>query len=132
MRSCLQSTIDCRQPVKIATYLVVGIPQLSVASSMLRRAGAWLVQSGIQEPGGGVARYYRSDAGRNLLISTEITGYAVSAFTYLARVSSDSRYLDAAGRAARFLYRSAWNPDLAIFPFEYSANCSAPDPLAYF
>jgi hypothetical protein len=69
------------------------------------------LQSGIQEPNGGVARYYRVDAGRNAPISNEITGYAASAFAY----SGD---LDAAVAAARFLTDHAWDASAHTFPFE--------------
>lgn len=93
----------------------------------LERAGAWFLQSGIQEPSGGVARYYLADAEQNLPISTEITGYAISALVYLYSLTQDERYLDAATLAARFLTRSAWDSRLRIFPFE----CSGPS-LAYF
>jgi len=47
------------------------------------RAGEWFLRSGIQTPDGGVARYYRSDLGRNHAVSTEITGYAASALVFL-------------------------------------------------
>ena len=48
-------------------------------ADFLDRAGLWLLQSGIQEAGGGVARYYLADKRENRAVSTEITGYAVSA-----------------------------------------------------
>ena len=74
-----------------------------------------------------MARYYLADARENRAVSTEITGYAVSAFTYLHALTGDGRYLDAAIRAARFLTEIAWDPALRIFPFECSEK-----PLAYF
>ena len=52
-------------------------------SPQLARTGEWFLRSGIQESNGGVARYYRTDVRRNLPVSTEITGYAASAFVYL-------------------------------------------------
>jgi hypothetical protein len=67
------------------------------------------VCSGIQEPSGGVARYYRADLSRNHAISTEITGYAVSAFLFFEQP-------ERAAAAARFLVRDAWNGD--SMPFE--------------
>ena len=85
---------------------------------MLANAGRWFLQSGIQEPSGGVARYHRADFARNAAISTEITGYAVSAFVFLHARTGEAAYLDAATRAARFLTREAWRADIAIFPFE--------------
>ncbi len=94
---------------------------------MLERAGAWFLESGIQEPSGGVARFYRSDLGQNARVSTEITGYAVSFFVYLFQRSGNPAYQEAALRSARFLTRSAWDPTLGMFPFEHS-----PERLAYF
>jgi hypothetical protein len=64
-----------------------------------------------------VARYYLVDTHRNLPASTEITGYAVSAFVYLHSVTHDARYLDRAISAARFLTR-AWDPASQTMPFE--------------
>ena len=100
--------------------------------AILRQGGAWFLRSGIQEPGGGVARYYRSDTGKNARVSTEITGYAVSALLYLAERMADEACRDAGLRAARFLTRTAWNPSLATFPYEHSDNCDRPKPLTYF
>ena len=99
---------------------------------MLDRAGAWFLYSGIQEPSGGVARYYRSDQEKNARVSTEITGYAVSALLYLHERTGAQPYYDAALRAARFLTRSAWDARLGTFPFEHSDNGTRPPALAYF
>jgi hypothetical protein len=101
-------------------------------SSRLELAGRWFLQSGIQEPLGGVARYYRSDLSSNARISTEITGYAASALAFLHSRTGDPRYLEQAARAGRFLTRVAWNSLLRAIPFEVSA---AGDPTyghAYF
>ncbi|HTP34014.1 MAG TPA: hypothetical protein VMJ75_17665 [Candidatus Acidoferrales bacterium] len=87
-------------------------------SPQLSHTGEWFLGSGIQQPNGGVARYYHTDRQRNAPISTEITGYAVSALVYMHSLSHDQRYLDAAARAARFLARVAWNPAMAAMPFE--------------
>lgn len=105
---------------------------LKDTTGVLERAGRWVLQSGIQEPSGGVARYYRSDHGKNAQVSTEITGYAVSFLLYLHEVTGSAEYLDAAVRAARFLVRSAWNAHLDLFPFEHSSNGTAPQALSYF
>ncbi|PWU05894.1 MAG: hypothetical protein C5B51_13490 [Terriglobia bacterium] len=83
---------------------------------VLSRAGQWFLQSGIQEKSGGVARYYRSDLLRNHAVSTEITGYTVSALLYLHSATHDARYLERAVAAARFLSRYAW--DGRFMPFE--------------
>ena len=85
------------------------------------------MNSGIQEPSGGVARYYLADARKNRAVSTEITGYAVSTFTCLFRSTGREQYLDAAKRAASFLTLTAWNERLGLFPFECPDSA-----LAYF
>jgi len=98
----------------------------------LERAASWFVKSGIQESSGGVARYYRADSHANAIVSTEITGYTVSALIYLYRKSGDSGLLQAAERSGRFLTEIAWDNSLHIFPFEYSSNGVRPQPLAFF
>jgi hypothetical protein len=91
----------------------------------LVRAGSWLLGSGIQEPNGGVARFYRADLGRNLAISTEITGYTTSALAYLYSATGDLNYLDRAVRTASFLAKEAWDEGLGNFPFEYGPGAEA-------
>ncbi len=85
------------------------------------RAVAWFQRSGIQESSGGVARYHLLAEGRNLPLSTEITGYAVSALVW----GGDQ---DGAFRAADWLVRGAWRPDLQAMPFEVAD----PLPPTYF
>ena len=99
---------------------------------LLTGAGRWFLDSGIQESSGGVARYYRCDLGKNARVSTEITGYAVSALLFSHLRTGQAEYLDSALRAARFLTRIAWDPRVGAFPFEYSANGDRPPALAYF
>jgi hypothetical protein len=82
------------------------------------RAGEWLLHSGIQAPNGGVARYYRSDLGQNLPLSTEITGYAISGLLYLYEQDGDPACQRAAVAAGRFLIDQAWDADSKTFPFE--------------
>ena len=82
---------------------------------MVARACAWLVRSGIQEPAGGVARYYRTDLARNHPISTEITGYAVSAFLFFEQPAH-------ALAAAHFLARQAWNGHSMPFEMTHGPN----------
>jgi hypothetical protein len=93
---------------------LAAVPQPSFQS----QTGCWFLQSGIQEPNGGVARYYRSDAGATAPVSTEITGYAASALVYLHSLTGEQSYLDAAVRAARFLTHDAWDAASGTFPFE--------------
>jgi hypothetical protein len=87
-------------------------------SPQFLRAGEWFLRSGIQFPNGGVARYYRVDLERNNPVSTEITGYAASAFVYLHSVTGDPQYLERAVVAARFLTRTAWDASAGVMPFE--------------
>lgn len=88
--------------------------------NFLDRAGGWFLDSGIQEPEGGVARYRRTDTGSSLPISNEITGYSVSALTWLHARNPRAGYLERALAAARFLTRRAWSAGLLAFPFEYA------------
>ena len=91
----------------------------------LEDTGRWFLRSGIRDANGGVARYYRSDLGQNVLVSTEITGYTVSTFSYLYAVTGKAQYREAALESARFLM-NAWDPASRTFPFEIGSN------LAYF
>jgi hypothetical protein len=96
-------------------------------SSQVRRAGQWLAHSGIQLPDGGVARYFRADLQRNMGVSTEITGYALSSFVFLYTATEDEEYLSHARAAARFLIDTAWEPRNRVMPFELD-----PAEFAYF
>jgi hypothetical protein len=100
--------------------------------SSLELAGRWLLESGIQEPGGGLARYYRSDLSSNAPISTEITGYAASAHVFLHWRTGNPRYLEQARRAGIFLTRQAWDSLLGAIPFEAPASGGTADGQAYF
>lgn len=91
----------------------------------LARAGRWFLESGIQEPSGGVARFYRSEIQKNRAVSTEITGYTASALVCLFRLTGDQQYLDRAKLAASFLLEHAWDHALQTFPFEHPSP--APD-----
>ena len=66
------------------------------------------------------------DAGRNLPASTEITGYATSAFVYLHSVTGEARYMDRALAGARFLV-GAWDGASGTMPYEI-----APAEYSYF
>jgi len=77
------------------------------------RAGEWFLRSGIQESNGGVARYHRTDLGRNAPVSTEITGYALSALVYLD-------LHERARETADFLCRT-WDAAAQTMPFELGA-----------
>jgi hypothetical protein len=85
----------------------------------LEEARCWFVRSGIQDPDGGVARYYRFAESRNAEVSNEITGYAASALVYLGDP-------EGARRAATYLRDRAWNAESHTFTFEPGS------PLAYF
>lgn len=94
-------------------------------SNHYERAGRWFLASGIQESNGGVARYYRADTEQNRPVSTEITGYAVSALAYLHELTGDDRYREQALAAARFLVRDAWWTDVGAMPFETDLQAPA-------
>ncbi|HEY6344625.1 MAG TPA: hypothetical protein VIY49_24285 [Bryobacteraceae bacterium] len=72
-----------------------------------------------------MARYHLVDAGQNAPVSSEITGYAASVFSYLHSLTGETRYLDAADRAARYLMQT-WDSGASTVPFEPGS------PLAYF
>lgn len=78
-----------------------------------------------------MARYYKSDLRQNAGVSTEITGYTLSALLFLHQRTGDAAYLEAGLRAARFLTRTAWDASLGTFPFELR-NGVAGNYLAYF
>lgn len=86
-------------------------------ATLFDNATHWLLHSGIQNPAGGVARYYRADQRRNAPISTEITGYAASALAFLHGVTERPDVGDRLRLTADYLVR-AWNPQLSVFPFE--------------
>ena len=98
----------------------------------LTRAGRWFLESGIQEPSGGVARFYRSEVCQNKPVSTEITGYTASALAYLYEATGNAEYLDRARHTARFLTERAWDPNLSTFPFEYPSPSSVSDHRTFF
>lgn len=83
-----------------------------------RTVGDWMLHSGIEEPEGGVARYYLSDLKRNKPVSTEITGYCVSALVLLHEQTGEMRYWDAAVKNVKYLTKTAWDPKCAAMPFE--------------
>jgi hypothetical protein len=105
---------------------------LPPTDTLITSAGRWFVHSGIQEPNGGVARYYRSDLAKNATVSTEITGYAVSALLFFHQRTGEPEYLERALCAARFLTRTAWDQALGTFPFEHGVNGAQPEACAYF
>ena len=102
------------------------------AYHLLDTAGRWFLESGIQQGNGGVSRYYRRDLCTHARISSEITGYAVSALIYLYQRLGQSEYLASALHAARFLTRTAWDPQVRAFPFEFDLDGEQPQALAYF
>lgn len=98
----------------------------------MARAGHWFLHSGIQEPCGGFARFYRSEIQKNLPVSTEISGYAASALVFLYRTTREEKYLDAARRTAAFLADQVWDEALQIFPYEHPSSTEDSPHLAYF
>lgn len=108
------------------------IPASTLAPAILEQGAKWLLQSGIQEPSCGVARYHFTDRNQNARISTEITGYFISSALDLHSRLGDTRLLDAARRAGAFLVEKAWNAELAVMPFEWSASEPLPENATYF
>lgn len=98
---------------------------------MLARAGRWLLHSGIQAPSGGFARFYNSETGTYKPVSTEITGYAASAFVWLFQTTGDEEYLVRARQTAHFL-AGVWDESLRTFPFEHPSPSPESEHLAYF
>ncbi|SPE33154.1 conserved hypothetical protein [Candidatus Sulfopaludibacter sp. SbA3] len=84
----------------------------------IHHAGKWFVHSGIQQPDGGVARYYRADLQRNHAVSTEISGYAISTLVYLHSLTGEERYLERATAGACFLSRAFRDTGMLAMPFE--------------
>jgi uncharacterized protein YyaL (SSP411 family) len=91
--------------------------QITMITRVSEAAGEWFLESGIQEPSGGVARYYHSDRRQNAALTTEITAYCVSALASLHKISDEPRYLDAAMKGAQYLVR-AWDEKCSAMPFE--------------
>ena len=102
-----------------------------IVPAFLEHAAKWFLCSGIQEESGGVARYYLAEPARNARISTEITGYAVSALLELYDRTGDPRLRTAGLRAAEFLL-NAWNNESVAMPFEWSASGEVPENHTYF
>jgi hypothetical protein len=92
-------------------------------TSVCQAAGEWFLRSGIQEANGGAARYYFGGRKRNAPLTTEITAYTAGALVRLAKQESDSRYLDAAIKAANYLVK-AWDAKSSAMPFECDAEGS--------
>jgi hypothetical protein len=90
-------------------------------TSVCQAAGEWFLRSGIQEANGGVARYYFSDRKRNAPLTTEITAYFAGGLLSLYQQSQESRYLDAAMKAAWYLVR-AWDSETSAMPFECNSD----------
>lgn len=103
---------------------------LAACGEEVLRAGRWFLRSGIQESHGGVARYRFIAERRNAGISTEITGYTVSALLELHERTGTQEYLEGARRAGEFLCR-AWDEEAHAMPFEWSANGGS-QRLSYF
>ncbi len=78
-----------------------------------------------------MARYHYISEGRNARISTEITGYAVSALLELSTRTGEPSYLEAARRAGDLLC-AAWNAEAQAMPFEWSADGQLPEHHSYF
>lgn len=78
-----------------------------------------------------MARYHYIAEARNARISTEITGYAVSALLELYDRTSSTAYYDAAVQAGDLLVK-AWDSRCQAMPFEWSADGHLPEHHSYF
>lgn len=100
-------------------------------NSSAEAAVDWLIRSGIQRPSGGVSRYYRADTGAYRDVSTELTGYFLSAVAG-NRPAAEAPVHEQALSAARFLTSQAFDPRSDLFPFEVSGPDHSQSRLAYF
>jgi hypothetical protein len=91
----------------------------------IERAKGWILNSGIQEHEGGVARYLRTDTGVIAQVSSEITAYFLSSLLFFKY--GESRH---ARNAARYLCETAWNAEHQVLLFERPA--SERPPAVYF
>ncbi len=78
-----------------------------------------------------MARYHHIAESRNARISTEITGYTVSALLELFERTSMTTYYDAAVRAGDLLVK-AWDSRCSAMPFEWSDDGELPEYHSYF
>jgi len=87
------------------------------APGSVRDGGRWLIESGIQNLSrdshlrGGVASWYEMDSEIYPFLYSEITGYALTAFHFLYRLTNDKHYLRAASLAKDWLLRQALHAD---------------------
>jgi hypothetical protein len=113
------------EPVESAWADVDPIPMNSSVEAALR----WLLDSGIQQPNGGVARYYRADSRAYRDVSTELTGYFLGA---VIRPGRGSALPEQALRAGRFLIEQGFDRQSELFPFEIPGPGDSKPRLAYF
>jgi len=102
---------------------LIGIHDYLSHLRLSREIGTWLLRSGIDDGTGGVARHYPVHEGGNRPVSTEITGYCVSALVVLHKQTGEQQYWDAALKSAKFLLNS-WNTSCAAMPFEVKGEGS--------
>ncbi|MDD5556322.1 MAG: hypothetical protein PHN82_03625 [bacterium] len=94
-------------------------------------AARWLLESGIQSPGGGFHAWFDLDAGRPSFLYTEITGYGITTLLLLARVSGDRGPVARAVRAAEWILSAAAHPCGGVLTRLYAGGEDA-DPLYSF
>jgi hypothetical protein len=92
----------------------------------------WLLHSGIQNPEGGVSRYYLSDRRQYKAVSHEITGYHAGTLAWLYTMEHKPEALAGAIKTADFLVEHAWNASLRTFPFERADEHADPSPAYFF
>lgn len=98
----------------------------------------WLLESGIQnmtdeDPSlkGGVSAWYDSVRQCYPFVYSEITGYAITALTYLHVQTGDDQFLGRAQSAADWLLEEAFDPTTGYFRCQYSLDAHAFIPRAY-
>ncbi len=80
-------------------------------------AAEWLAHSGIQEPDGGVHRWYNALEDYYAPTTTELTGYTIGALSLVGG------YEKAIEKGVNFLAR-AWNPVVRLMPYELDSPWS--------
>jgi hypothetical protein len=101
------------------------------AYHLLDTAGRWFLESGIQQGNGGVSRYYRRDLCTHARISSEITGYAVSALIYLYQ-RLEKASISSPRPAQRVSDSERRGPQVRAFPFEFDLMESTASARVFF
>lgn len=103
-------------------------------SASVRRASRWLTASGLQNQSrdpklrGGVASWYELDRKVYPFLYSEITGYALTAFAFLYRLTGEKKYVTRARLAGRWLISNALGKQGGVRTRLYlEANAASPN-----